>query len=127
MPDEPSRPPPGDLTQFLNAVGSPRAPGSEQAMAFVYGELQALARAAFRSQRADHTLQPTALVHEAFVKLFGAPHAPWHDRAHFFALAAKAMRQLLVDHARAQAALKRGGGTPRVTLAEGLIGGSAPE
>jgi RNA polymerase sigma-70 factor (ECF subfamily) len=127
MADDPVRPPSGDLTRFLNAVGSPRAAGSEEAMGFVYDELRALARAAFRVQRADHTLQPTALVHEAFVKLFGAPHAPWHDRAHFFALAAKAMRQLLVDHARAQAALKRGGGNPRVTLSEGLLGAAAPE
>jgi RNA polymerase sigma factor (TIGR02999 family) len=94
-------------------------------MEFVYSELHVLAEAAFRAQRPDHTLQPTALVHEAFLKLFATPQAPWKDRSHFFALAAKAMRQLLVDHARAQASLKRGDGARAVTLAEGLVEGGA--
>lgn len=127
MVQQPDPPSAGDLTRFLNALGTPTGAAPQEAMAFVYGELRALADAAFRVQRPDHTLQPTALVHEAFVKLCGASHAPWNDRSHFFALAAKAMRQILVDHARAQAALKRGEGRPRVTLAEGLVGAGEPD
>jgi RNA polymerase sigma factor (TIGR02999 family) len=81
----------------------------EELMPLVYGELRRIARSFIRRQRAGHTLQPTALVNEAFLKLFhGAePHAA--DRAHFLALMARVMRQVLVDHARQQLAIKRGG------------------
>jgi RNA polymerase sigma factor (TIGR02999 family) len=82
----------------------------------VYGELRHIAQAFMRRQRAGHTLQPTALVHEAFIKLFEADQAVLADRAHLLALMARVMRQILVDHARAQAAAKRGGGEQRVTL-----------
>ena len=101
-------------------------------MELVYAELRGLAGSYLRQQRHDHTLQPTALVHEAFIKLVQSPGAKFNDRAHFFAVAATAMRQILMDHARWKRAAKRGGearnvGQPddwdRVTLA-GVDSGS---
>ena len=74
----------------------------------VYDELRRLAAAALRTERSDHTLQPTALVHEAYLRLADLPEGAWKDRAHFMALAARAMRRVLVDHARSRNALKRG-------------------
>ncbi len=100
------------------------APGEECAAArllpLAYDRLRGLAGRYFQGERCDHTLEPTALVHEAFVKLadYGFP-GDW-SRAHFFAVAAKAMRQVLADHARARKAAKRGGDQPRVSLT-GLI------
>jgi RNA polymerase sigma-70 factor, ECF subfamily len=82
----------------------------------VYAELRALAGSYFRHQRSDHTLQPTALVHEAFVRLIDQSNAQWNDRAHFFAVAATAMRQILTDHARRHNADKRGGDWQKVSL-----------
>lgn len=75
----------------------------------VYEPLRALAAACFRSQPPGHTLQPTALVHEVFVRIVGQRDAVWKDRAHFLAVCAKAMRGILVDHARAKGSVKRGG------------------
>lgn len=83
----------------------------------VYDELRALAGAYFQRQASDHTLQPTALVHEAYVKLIGPNDAGWESRAHFFAVAAKAMRQILTDHARRKKAAKRGGAEERQKVA----------
>ena len=95
-------------------------------MPLVYGELRRLARHYLSRERSDHTLQCTALVHEAYVRLAGGNPPDWKDRAHFFGVAARLMRQVLVDHARAHRAAKRGGGAPRLTLDEELIGaGSA--
>ena len=76
----------------------------------VYGELRRLARAHLRRERPDHSLPPTALVHEAYVKLVDQRHVRWQNRAHFFAIAAQQMRRILVDHARAHGAAKRGAG-----------------
>lgn len=118
-------PPPGELTSFLSALSGGDAKARPELMAFVYAELRKLAQSAFRHQPAGHTLQPTALVHEAFVKLFGSEGAAWKDRVHFFALASRAMRQLLVDHARALATAKRGEGAQR-TLSEGLAPAAGP-
>lgn len=101
---------PEELTLFLDALRDGDGEGAERAlMPHVYRELRAIATACMRGQRPDHTLQPTALVSEAYLKLFRRTDAKWNDRKHFFALAAKAMRQLLVDHARARSAEKRGG------------------
>lgn len=86
----------------------------------VYSELRRLAEKAFRNQPAGHTLQPTALVHEAYLKLADCADPPWDDQEHFLATAATAMRHILVDHARARASVKRGGARHRVTLDEGL-------
>jgi RNA polymerase sigma-70 factor, ECF subfamily len=81
----------------------------------VYTEMRQIAQAFMRHQRPNHTLQPTALVHEAFIKMFEAEGPVLADRAHLLALMARVMRQVLVDHARAQGAAKRGGGEHRVT------------
>lgn len=85
-------------------------------LSMVYDELRALAGFYFKRQRSGHTLEPTALVHEAFIKLAGSGTTGWKDRAHFFAIAAKAMRQILADHARGKRRAKRGGSRERVTL-----------
>lgn len=108
---------PEELTVFLDALRDGDGAGAERAlMPHVYRELRAIATSCMRGQRADHTLQPTALVSEAYLKLFRRADAKWNDRKHFFALAAKAMRQLLIDHARARSSDKRGGGRSEVTL-----------
>ena len=82
----------------------------------VYEELRRLAASALRRERTDHTLQPTALVHEAFLRLAETPGASWENRAHFVAVAARVMRRVLVDHARGRNALKRGNGEIRVPI-----------
>ena len=82
----------------------------------VHGELRRMAGRLMRDERRGHTLQPTALVHEAYLRLADAESVDWQGRAHFFGVAARAMRQILVDHAREHAAAKRGGGLRRVTL-----------
>lgn len=82
----------------------------------VYEELRGLAEACFRGQSNDHTLQPTALVHEVYLKLAEKDASTWSDRTHFFAVAARAMRQVLIDHARIKGAAKRGKGWQRITL-----------
>ena len=85
----------------------------------VYDELRRQAESFLRKERRDHTLQPTALVHEAYLKLSDKLHPRWRDRVHFFSVAAQLMRRILVDHARRHGAAKRGGGLLRVTLDEG--------
>jgi RNA polymerase sigma factor (TIGR02999 family) len=82
---------------------------AELLLPLVYDQLRSAAQSFLRSERVGHTLQPTALVHEAFLKLVGPRELPWQNRAHFFAAAAEAMRRILVDHARKKAAQKRGG------------------
>jgi len=110
---------PEDITNILARVGR----GDEEAVAvllpMVYAELRALAGSYFKRQTPGHTLQPTALVHEAYVKLARPTTGAWESRAHFFDVAAKAMRHVLADHARRKKAAKRGGdGLHRVTLSE---------
>jgi RNA polymerase sigma factor (TIGR02999 family) len=89
---------------------------AEELVQEVYTKLRALAGSYFRGQPGQHTLQPTALVHEAFLKLAGTDPESWNDRGHFLAVAATAMRQILTDHARKRRADKRGGQRERVTL-----------
>jgi RNA polymerase sigma factor (TIGR02999 family) len=84
----------------------------------VYDELRRLARHYLRHERGDHTLQSTALVHEAYMRLAGQDPPQWQNRAHFFGIAARLMREILIEHARAQKAAKRGGGALRLTLDE---------
>lgn len=91
-------------------------------MPLVYDELRRLARHYIRLERPGHTLQSTALVHEAFVRLVGQSPPEWKDRAHFFGVAARLMRQILVDHARASRAAKRGGNSPQLTVDERVMG-----
>ena len=108
------------LTLYLQ---DPRGAGQDlesQAMPVVYEELRSIAEASLRHARRAEDLQPTALVHEAYVKLLGDHGSQVRDRKHFYALAAKAMRQLSVDHARARKAQKRGGDRAAVTLDEAV-------
>lgn len=98
----------------------------EKLYAAVYPELRRVARALMRRERASHTLQPTELVHDAFMRLVDQTALEIADRAHFLAVAARAMRQILVDHARRRGAQKRGGsGWERVTLNEDVVPGPA--
>jgi RNA polymerase sigma factor (TIGR02999 family) len=111
--------PRSEVTRLLlgrNARGDGGADASRRLFELVYDELRRLAASLMRRERAEHTLQPTALVHEAFLRLVGATHIEWQDRTHFMGIAARAMRQILVDHARRHGAAKRGGGLTRVTL-----------
>lgn len=103
------------VTQHLAQLAADPGRDPSELLALVYEELRALAAAQFQHERVGHTLQPTALVHEAFVKLVGQD-LEWRSRGQFFALASKAMRNILVDHARARRADKRGGGRPRDAL-----------
>lgn len=101
-----------EVTRLLRAGAAGRAALFE----CVYGELREIAGARMRGERAHHTLQATALVHEAWLRLVDHRNADWRDRAHFYGAAAEAMRRILIDHARRGAAEKRGGGFERVTL-----------
>jgi RNA polymerase sigma factor (TIGR02999 family) len=108
-----------EVTRILSEL-SERPGAASRLMPLVYGELRALAGRFFAAQPVGHTLQPTALVHEAYLRLVGKTQVAWSGRAHFFAVAAKAMRQILVNHAEARNARKRGGGRDRVSLSEVL-------
>src|ERR687892_1359766 len=92
----------------------------------VYQELRRLAASYLRRERPGQTLQPTALVHEAYLRLMKDRPDRWQNRAHFCAIAAHSMRQILIERARARGAQKRGGAQPRVTLDEGLVAGASP-
>jgi RNA polymerase sigma factor (TIGR02999 family) len=116
-----------DLTSFLNGVARGDAESAKTLMPLVHDELRAIAASYLREKQFRHTLQPTALVHEAFLKLFDPQRVAWNDRKHFFALAAKTMRQILVDHARKQGRLKRGAERLRVTLDEQAVGADEPD
>jgi RNA polymerase sigma-70 factor, ECF subfamily len=105
------------ITQLLLAVSDGRQDALDQLVPLVYDDLRRLAARQMRRERAGHSLQPTALVHEAYVRLVDQRHVKWRNRAHFFGVAAGLMRRILVDHARARLAEKRGGGLQRVTLA----------
>ncbi len=109
----------GEITQILGEMNQGDGSATERLLPLVYDELRALAGSYFARQQAGHTLQPTALVHEAYVKLAGG-EGQWQNRAHFMAVAAKAMRQILMNHARDKAAAKRGGGAARITIIEAV-------
>jgi len=98
------------VTVLLDRLRKGEHAALDELMPLVYGELRRIAQSFFRRQRPGHTLQPTALVNEAFVKLFEDAQPEFSDRAHFLAVMARVMRQVLVDHARAVGAAKRGGG-----------------
>lgn len=117
--------PAGEVTRLLRKWSSGDRDALETLLPLVYAELRRLAGAYLRSERAGHTLQPTALVHEAYLKLVGGAAVDWKDRAHFFGVAARAMRQVLVDHARARATGKRGLGQVFVGL-HAAAGAAAP-
>lgn len=105
------------ITEILDRIGQGRNYTATAALfPLFYRELRTLAGSYFQRANPKHTLQPTALVHEAFIKLTGSPEKTWENRAHFLAVAAKAMRQILSNHAQAGKAAKRGGGKQRITL-----------
>jgi RNA polymerase sigma factor (TIGR02999 family) len=104
------------ITQLLIEWNDGRDAALEDLLPLVYGELRRLASRKLRRERPDHTLQPTALVHEAYIRLIDQRRVRWQNRAHFYAVAAQVMRRILVDRARARAADKRGAGWQRVTL-----------
>ena len=109
------------ITQLLIAVSRGNRDAEAALMTQVYGELRRLARKYMRAERVNHTLQPTALVNEAYMRLMSEQGTSWQNRAHFFATAAQLMHHILVDHARARKAAKRGGIQHQVTLSEGLV------
>ncbi len=116
---------PGEITELLNRVGEgvddQRRGGGERLWELVYPELRRVAGNIFRSERGDHTLSATAVVNETFVRLSTREHHDWDDRSHFYGVAAGIMRRVLIDHARARRAGKRGGGAYREQLDEGLF------
>lgn len=126
MTDKPSAsdPVPGDVTSLLLDWSRGRADALEKLMPVVYEELRRVAKAHLGRERREHTLQATDLVHEAYLKLVDQRHVDWKNRAHFFAVAARLMRRVLVDHARARLAQKRGGGAARVSFDETLALGT---
>jgi RNA polymerase sigma factor (TIGR02999 family) len=109
-------PPNIQATRLMAGVCSGDSSATEQLLPLVYDELRALAANYLRQERHGHTLQPTALVHEAYLRLIAQTDSTWNNRAHFFAVAARAMRNILVNHALANRAQKRGGGRPTISL-----------
>ncbi len=108
-----------EVTQILLNWQAGQPDAADRLMPLVYEELRRLARDYLRRERGDHTLQPTALVHEAYLRLVDDSRVNWQNRAQFYGIAARLMRRILVDHARARNADKRGGLVPKVSLDEG--------
>ncbi|HBE71782.1 MAG TPA: RNA polymerase subunit sigma [Planctomycetaceae bacterium] len=105
-----------DVTRVLDAISAGDASASDALLPLVYEELRRLGSQRLSRERAGHTLQPTALVHEAFLRLVGSEEQSWENRGHFFAAAAEAMRRILIDNARQKRSQKRGGELARVPL-----------
>ena len=108
------------ITELLRRVSSGDSSASHELMPLVYAELHRIAQRHFRKERRGHTLQPTALVNEACLRIFGQSDAEFADRAHFMAFASQIMRRILVDHARTRAAEKRGGDALQIAAESGL-------
>lgn len=113
---------PGPVTRLLLAWTNGNRAALEELIPVVYPELRRIAARYLRRERTGHTLQPKALVHEAYLKLVDQERAAWQNRAQFFGVAAQLMRRILVDHAREHAAAKRGGGARAVTLVDMIAG-----
>jgi RNA polymerase sigma factor (TIGR02999 family) len=118
---------PDEITRMLAAYGGSERDALDRLLPILYGELRRIAVRNLRGERAGHSLQPTDLVHEAYVRLAELAGDPWKNRAHFYGVAARVMRNVLVDRARARRANKRGGGAVQVTLDEALRIGEAPD
>lgn len=115
-----------DVTQILSAIQQGDAKAADELFPLVYDELRRLANYKMSHEASGHTLQPTALVHEAWIRLVAVNQQTWQNRAHFFAAAAEAMRRILVEYARRKRSLKRGGGAEREELHESVLVLSAP-
>jgi len=111
-----------DSTALLKRVAQGDPHAAPSLVPLVYSELRRLAGRYMRRERPDHTLQPTALVHEAYLKLIEQRETDWQSRSHFCAIAAQVMRRILLDHARGHVRLKRGGPQGKLTLNEAIIG-----
>ena len=119
---------PQEVTQLLAAWGNGDQSALDKLFPLVHAELRGIARRQMSHERPDHTLQATALINEAYLKLAGQQGFEWQNRAHFFAVCSQVMRHILIDHARAHARDKRGGGAIQVSLDEAaLINGQPPE
>jgi RNA polymerase sigma factor (TIGR02999 family) len=116
-----------DVTQMLQAVGRGQARATEDLLPLVYDELRRLAAARMAQEAAGQTLQATALVHEAWLRLVGDGERTWDNRAHFFGAAAEAMRRILIENARRKSRLKRGGDLVRVDISEIELAQSTPD
>jgi RNA polymerase sigma-70 factor, ECF subfamily len=116
---------PNPVSDLLRAWGQGDVQARDDLLPLVYRELRRRAAAYLRQERPDHTLQPTALVHEAFLRLVGQDRVAWQNRAHFFSVSAQMMRRILVDHARGRRRAKRPGAAVRVVLDE-RIGATHP-
>lgn len=116
-----------DITQVLQAVGQGDGRASEELLPLVYNELRQLAAARMAQEAAGQTLQPTALVHEAWLRLVGDGDRTWQNRAHFFGAAAEAMRRIMIENARRKSRLKRGGGQARLNIEDLELAGTTPD
>jgi RNA polymerase sigma factor (TIGR02999 family) len=110
-----------EITQLLLAWSKGDREALDRLFPLVYAELRRMAKSYMRKERAGHTLQTTALIHEAYIRLIDACQVEWRNRAHFFGVAARAMRQILVEMARERGCQKRGGGARQVSLDEGMV------
>jgi len=110
----------GDVTQLLVDYSNGKREALDVLTPLVYGELRNLAARYLRRERSDHTLQSTALVHEAYLRLIDQNQVRWQNRAHFFGVAAQMIRRILVDHARTRHAQKRGGNAQKLSLDEAI-------
>src|SRR5215831_9733199 len=112
---------PGEVTRLLRDLRRGNTQAADELVPLIYEDLRRLASACMRRERPGHTLQATALVHEAYLKLLGQREVEWHDRAHFFAVAATLMRRVLLDHARKRQTFKRGSASHKTTLHDSLL------
>jgi RNA polymerase sigma-70 factor, ECF subfamily len=110
-----------DITGILHSWSSGHRDAADELFPLVYDELRRLAQSYLRQERSGHTLQPTALVHEAYLRLVDQTRVNWQNRAHFYGIAAQMMRRILIDHARARATDKRGGAAQRLSLEDANI------
>jgi RNA polymerase sigma factor (TIGR02999 family) len=117
----------GDVTRLLAELAEDGRDAMDHVFPLVYDELHRVAQRKLQSERPGHTLNATALVHEAYLRLAGAEKIEWRSRAHFFAVAARAMRRILINHAESRNARKRGGGLHHVELGEQIAGESAQD
>lgn len=107
---------PGDITMLIRASATGRPEDTDRLMSAIYDDLKRLAANQLKQERPEHTLHPTALVHEAYLRLVNQRTAEWNDRLHFFSIAARIIRRILIDHARERQALKRGGGRRAISI-----------
>lgn len=114
--------PPGEVTRLLAACSAGDREAFDKLIPLVYDDLRRIAHKRLQAERSDHTLSTTAVVHEAYLQLVNQADATWRDRAHFFAVAAKVIRHVLVDYARRRRAEKRGGGGIHIPLREDVAG-----